>query len=137
VTRRLEIIYNKTVKYSYYQKDNKMDFVTFIAMSNLIRLFTNDDYFNFGSLSIDDKNMARQDLNFYSLVIENKYLFLKNFIYYLNIAKGMKTDDAIFLINYKHNSISFTPNDVKNTKIDIEHFFLMFRLFRFKLELEA
>ena len=45
---RLESVYNHTVKYSFFEKENKMDFVTFIAISNLIRLFTKDDFFNFG-----------------------------------------------------------------------------------------
>ena len=123
----LERIYNESVNFSFFQKEGKMDFVTFFVISNFMQLFTTSNFFNYGYLSIYDIQLLGQNIPFYSLFLENKFIFLKNLIFYTNIAKGMKIDDADYLLNTKKTAKSFTPYDVEEAKFNFEHSFLLFR----------
>jgi hypothetical protein len=121
-------VYNKTIKYSFFQKDDKMDFVTFVTLINLIRLFGKNNFFNHGMLSMVDISQLSVDLPFYSLLLNNKFTFLKNIIFYSNIAKGMKVHDTNFLLDYKKKVFpAFTPFDSNEFKFDIEHTYLLYR----------
>ena len=105
-----------------------MDLVTFVTKTNLIRLFSKNDFFNFGLLSVEEIIQQSKDVPFYKLFLDNRMVFLKNLIFYTNIAKGMKIDDTNFLLNYKKSSFpAFTPADASAFKFDIEHTFILYR----------
>lgn len=121
-------VYNKTVNYSLFQKDLKMDFVTFIWQTNIIHLFTRHNFFSHGFLSIEEMSIIAKQTPFYSLFTNNRPMLLKNLIFFTNIAKELKVDDTNFLLDYKRLAYpSFTPKDSNEFKFDIEHTFIFLR----------
>jgi hypothetical protein len=123
-------IYNRIIPYGYFPHYEFMDFPTFVTVSNLFKLFFNNNAHTLGFLSYHDLLIVGQTTPTYKLIQNYSQIFVQNDMIYENLDRGIKMENLLFL-NYQKNFTERYFKYLENSaeKMSVDHMFLLYRTF--------